>query len=1305
MYKPAPWETAIGATPLERTVKVAHDAKDLYRAHGASMHSVNVEHLQEIGSTTLHLESHGRRLTKPKSLPRKKRIEHSFEPSSDAALHKDELDQILMAEEWDTRYWNTVKINEAINTLYIEIERGIDERRRQLAIQMMQHLNQLHPEAYAYNENNMPTLSNKAFTKLTATTANEHVFNMAELIAVFADSFPLTLASENAVLRALQCILRPLDVAARVLQHMRRRVVFERSLRRREISLEARMRSRAITLAKTIDLQRQQQQVRAALRGGPLPARAAKAYMSIILTLVSHEFDHRNEPSSVGRQDRRRLHHTGGVVWLVQCVRSRGELEPMALQLLTILAHDKDRVRNLLQSHVVHYLAANLRDDLAASTRTLVIGLGAPAIVSTTIDATVALLDVICASVATMVQHLERPRTLPSKKLSLHRSMSSLSRRSGFSDVRPTESSGSAESVDDSDAVFLNRDLPAVVTRHLVTEPTFRSLFALVSQPAHTLATLQVLHKLAQPAVGYLAFVDVVTRNAGRFLEVLVNCLTSADTGAGLAALHVLFALAAQAEGRDALTTAGLVHLVSPLCRAGFRRPGNSYRFVLGLVVIVALANTEAAPLSLGPSPESLTMALDVSPAQLLDFAFVFLLRCCRADSDGRVGAYVLKVHALEFVLDLLVQPLQTPHAQTRFQRHVSTIVLAALARVRAIASRLTFRDDLLHHVALVLQTNRMEESEGCELHLQLESTAEAARTLLRCLRAQMQTAQPPVMLVAAQDTVLRALFKLHAIEDLVAYIRPPNLVSDDAQTDIDAVLCAIQLVGLVCPAPLFEHVNHETTRTLVAAAKEVVLSLDGLQALGSRLIHSAASALLNTLAADQPLPRVVKCCCKALAQLACTNASASLLLDYRCLDVVATLVPNVPSSLAESGSSATVITSASEHDDKLLALPAAFYTLLATLCRVQEGRAAVAKLNVLPRVLKRLHLRSAPAALTRADHRCRTELMALVKAIAHANAVGLGNVNELLLRHHVHTVCVEMLDAAPEHVDVATMHEHAMGTLGALAKDHMRCVPPLLAVGALRRAAAAVAGFRDHDEGLVSVAQLESALQILLGISLFPSETVQTALANGGVQDDLLRIGCSFHLEMIKSRISAHGAKSVGEMARETLRHMGDFAKRAREPDATAKARSPAKLESHRVSLPALEPGNNSRPPTPAKAASMATLPDVTDLRHTRPPGPRPNCTEKPPDVPFTFARPKQNEALKYPFLLLDPLFGAIDFGVDPSVPGLALRQAQGLTGSAYPGHATSTLGHHVVLRRSPAAKEPRLEPQGLSSKHKPKQ
>ncbi|KAF0696759.1 Aste57867_12518 [Aphanomyces stellatus] len=1304
-----PWEERQGATPLDRTVKVGKERQMFFERHKETPSAIQVDHIQQVGHAALHLAT---RVEVHKAKSKKKLVrdvdsDSNSDDEFESKMHQDELDQFLMGEEWDTRFWNRIKIHEAISTLYAEIEKSTDVARRQFAFKMLLHLNTIHREAYMTNENNLCTLSNRAFRKLSPTTDNDAIYNMAELLAVFAAPYAHALAHENAVLRALAFLLRQMDCAARVLQHFRRRRVFERQVRTQDISLEGRMRMRAINVAKCVELSRQQHHIHAALRGAHMPERAVVAYMRIMCGLIQDEL---HPQHGFPRHDRSKIIPAGGLVWLNRCVQSEGEIQCLATQLLTVLAHDKERISDILLSNVAIHVASLLTHG-NASAKALAL----------------AFFDRAALSVCEMTyeQHSMSSGASDvatgggkSSYRSMVRTLSVRTRSSGFGSA--ASDAGTSSSDDILDAMYRNRHLSHTVLERFMTPPIvtamLQTLDSATTPTTLVLDALQVVHKVAHDT-GYYLVIDLVTRNAGRHLEAIVRCLSALSMDIVLGGMHVLMALAARDEGREVLTIAGLVPLVTPLCAPGYRKPGNSVRFAVGLLVIVVCANPTNTSLAFAPPPRPgmyAPMKLDVSPAHLLDHVHTCLLHCVVDDpNNGQGGTYFLRTQSLEFVLELLLHaPGET--LQTRAQRHISAIVLSGLCRVTKIASLLSRRQDVATHLALVIQTNRMEASERVvwsrldgQRHLQ--SSAHVARAFVRFLRCQKQTHQPPAVYLATQLHILRTLVKLHALEDVVAFCRPVDAVCDFVADDMDAVKCAIQLIGLVCPVPLPEHWHHVTTTV-------DGIDLATLQSLIARLVNAAMVALLNTLAADDPLPRVVKWCCCTLAQLCCTNASCTQVLEFRCMDVIAALVPNVPSDARASMSTHVVHVSACAEDDKLIDIPPTLYTLLAQFCRVADGRAAIFRLNILPRILKRVHLASSSKGLTQHDHQCRAEIALLVASIANDNVVALGNVNELCLRHHVHTILVQMLDP-PTHDATAvppglvpSLQENALAAMAAMAKDHTRCVPPFVAAGALPLVVSFVT--RWDRAAAISMAMLESAVHVMCAIAQSPVDAIQAAVRATSVTEELLRVGCSFRLEMIK--FAAFGTKSIGEVARETLRHLSDFEAAQHRPPSNKTSpwthgalpprgnHSPTASRHHDapaspprddeamssavvLTLPTLaqEPSTSKTSPPKSPAASTPTLPSI-DWRTTRPKGPKPIA--EPPTV--TFIRPKPvDERKKYPLLMLDPLFGALEHGVDP-----CMNQPSRLSlgGTSYVAHVTSTLGQYVqVDTRSPETKE----------------
>jgi len=50
----------------------------------------------------------------------------------------------MMGKEWDTRSWNRNKLQEAMHTLYSEIENATSVKKRKLAYKMLLHIAKIH---------------------------------------------------------------------------------------------------------------------------------------------------------------------------------------------------------------------------------------------------------------------------------------------------------------------------------------------------------------------------------------------------------------------------------------------------------------------------------------------------------------------------------------------------------------------------------------------------------------------------------------------------------------------------------------------------------------------------------------------------------------------------------------------------------------------------------------------------------------------------------------------------------------------------------------------------------------------------------------------------------------------------------------------------------------------------------------------------------------------------------------------------------------------------------------------------------
>ncbi|GLE11001.1 hypothetical protein PINS_up023293 [Pythium insidiosum] len=86
---------------------------------------------------------------------------------------------MLMDQEWDTRTWNSAKIEAAIETLYDEIEKSDIVARRELATTMLVRLLETREEAVAYVESTISILMNKAFKSLSRLANKVRIYRVA----------------------------------------------------------------------------------------------------------------------------------------------------------------------------------------------------------------------------------------------------------------------------------------------------------------------------------------------------------------------------------------------------------------------------------------------------------------------------------------------------------------------------------------------------------------------------------------------------------------------------------------------------------------------------------------------------------------------------------------------------------------------------------------------------------------------------------------------------------------------------------------------------------------------------------------------------------------------------------------------------------------------------------------------------------------------------------------------------------------------------------------------------------------------
>jgi len=202
----------------------------------------------------------------------------------------------------------------------------------------------------------------------------------------------------------------------------------------------------------------------------------------------------------------------------------------------------------------------------------------------------------------------------------------------------------------------------------------------------------------------------------------------------------------------------------------------------------------------------------------------------------------------------------------------------------------------------------------------------------------------------------------------------------------------------------------------------------------------------------------------------------------------------------------------------------------------------------------------------TKHDILCRAEIALLIAALANANNIAGCNVNEMFIRYNAHSILIQMLrgnfetenassgsitqkDVSPSLCMQQNLtfnvckraQENAIDALSRLAEDYMRCVPPLIEAGTLPAIISLISRF-DHPTDPVSIPILHCALKTISAMASYPSEVYHRLILEAKATEHLLRIGCSFKLEMLKSKQVALGSKSLGEIARDTMRCLSEY-------------------------------------------------------------------------------------------------------------------------------------------------------------------
>lgn len=994
--------------------------------------------------------------------------------------------------------------------------------------------------------------------------------------------------------KATRVLLRESDICARIVQHHWRGVVSARGLmRRREYDEGVCARLRAMHLVKHVELRHQFKALRDAVGPTGLPTSAVEAYVRVLF--------HLTRPHSGGTAaDRKKIVSSGALAYLASLVSETqsGDVHEMVKAIMLEVATCDDG------AYIVDVLASNVMHRVVREMEHLVALRADPA------HAQLVSSVQLVSSLATVVAH--------AKQTYENASSLSPSRQSIVTASVTTESV--TRGANSSERAYRLKVLEASAKKHLIAPSVVHVLFRTLQYAsvnavlcANVLDTLRMLAR----SFGFPEVLDALTRNGGRLLESVTLLFQHPIPAAVSAAVALFHELTDRPDARDGLTTAGAPKLLLGWCASSIETSTTPSLHVLGLIGVALLARQTTHATATDRLLTSLSSLSD-----RLNELYTYLLDLVLDESSAeRSATYLLSVGALPRLLELLVQVRPSCMAsafQNARQRNVSCVVLGRFTKVAPVAHA-CFSEDVVTHLALSLQCNRLDEIEGLVprmatherfVHvLGSKETCKALSRLSRCPSTSVNATLRPSFTSASvpelpQALICDVMFRLHVLEDLVTNIKSR---SDDGAEfvalELELTLAAMELAGYLRPLPFgdasrvrFLKSPSSVSPTHRAYATEKLLAL----------VEFVAPAILQVLREKSACVDVVSACCSALSRLACTNAACSALLSQGCLPIALVHLPDILSVVPGDSSKHhdSYVPDSSVDDRRLLDVPASLFTLIGKLCAVAEGRTAVMRAHVLPRLLKRLQLRRADASTVKStakalavDDDCKGEIAVGVQRLAMAGAVE-GNTSELFLHFHV----LDLLTQLAREQDIArilrgkgTPHkwrvlDHALGAIAALSQDVLVCVPKVVALGVLELLLPFVLRGR-KDETLHRAESLQyHAVSIVRSVAAYPfgkyhaalhaikdtrSSSARTTtdgrawsdLPPAGLLERVKKVAYNFALELEDRPVPSLDKKTVGELARETLMFVHDCAERGSMavPGAAATRRSSGRSERRR--------------------------------------------------------------------------------------------------------------------------------------------
>lgn len=1157
------------------------------------------EHLQDVGRRMLILCDTNKRVRKessptksPKRVSSLRFSDTEFNGSKDASEcmggEEEEEDSVktderianmIMDQEWDTRAWNAIKIQTAIETLYTEIEHSDDESRRKLATSMLVRLMQTHKDAVEYVETSLPSLTNKAFCTLSKRTNNSRIYRLIELIAVLAAWFAHVLSNENVLSKISTSLLRETEVCAQLLQHHWREFLFKRAVTQRECDPIIRSRFHAMHIIKLVDLRHQFKTFREVVGPEGIPDRVTHAYVTIVYHLVNSQRGPDPKSEKTRRMvllDQRRLLNSGVLVHLASLItrRQSREFNELVKGIVGNLleGHGDDQIVYVLQCNVVQRVQVDLMHTLQSCDGSI-----------EAISYLTSSLRILHDVVFKVVGATERwgPHGTDSAPSSPSRNRELASVNSHNLAMRQGERE------------FLMQKLKTAACQFLFTADVFETLFEVLFYCREQRDTLRVqvldTFRLLARSVGFSQFLDALTRRGSPRLELVLRCMNDTNMMVARAAVNFFYTLTSHADARRELTTAGAVEVLMGWCQPTFEECASPMAFVLGLIGCALLARQTQAV-----KPATALLEALNTLEERVDALYNLLLDLAMQDETSpraseQTASFLLNVNVLPTMLQFItkVSPscMDAPIQNAR-QRNISCIFLGRLFKASSV-TQACFSEEIVTHLALSIQCNRLDELKGNVARTSSEDrllyefgSLEACKALSRLARCPSHMVQARLRLSMTcsqvpewpQALLCDVLFRLHVLEALIAFIRPVSEEVEGADITRRKVVAAVELTGYLRPLPSGQRARAKFLKSLATHAHGNYVRSKVMQ-----LVKLVAPAILRLLRDKNAGLTVVSACCVALNRLACTNEACHALLGQGCLQSTLIHFPDIamaskrPRSLPKTVNAKS--SSFSEHHE-LLNVPSSLYKLIGRLCSIAEGRTGILRAQVLPRLLKRLQMQ--PLSSQKCDDECKSEIAFIISQLAVVNAIE-GSTGELFVHYRVLELLTTVLEQCHDvrytwdfaakrnnaQVSKWRLLVHVVHAIAALSQDILVVVPRVVELDIVGLLFPFLARF--HGESPLT-SHLESlqydAVSIIRSVASYPHGLFHVYLLNAKasvldqvsrdktnvevgasdaalsplLMDRIKRIAFDYAMELKLKPVTLRDEKSVGELARESL-------------------------------------------------------------------------------------------------------------------------------------------------------------------------